>query len=78
MKLYVGNLPYNVTEQSLRRLFSRHGEARVLSIVNTRLGSPHGYGFVHMPDGASAEKAISMLDGLQFEGYELTVRRARL
>ena len=77
MKIYVGNLPYNTSEQSIYQLFSRHGEAEVLSIVNTRLGSPHGYGFVHMPDGASAEQAISKLDGLQFQGYELTVRRAR-
>jgi RNA recognition motif-containing protein len=77
MKLYVGNLPYNTSEESLRKLFSRHGHVQDLWIGNTRVGSPHGYGFVQMPDGANAEKAISMLDGLQFEGNEITVHRAR-
>jgi RNA recognition motif-containing protein len=77
MKLYVGNLPYNTSEESLRRLFSRHGQVQRIWIGNTRVGSPHGYGFVQMPDGVNAEKAISMLDGLQFEGKEITVHRAR-
>jgi RNA recognition motif-containing protein len=77
MKLYVGNLPYNTSEESLRKLFSRHGYVESIWLGNTRVGSPHGYGFVLMPDGSNAEKAISMLDGLQFEGNEITVHRAR-
>jgi RNA recognition motif-containing protein len=77
MKLYVGNLPYNTSEESLRNLFSRHGHVQGIWIGNTRVGSPHGYGFVQMPDGSNAEKAISMLDGLQFEGNEITVHKAR-
>ncbi len=77
MKLYVGNLPYNASEESLRKLFSRHGQVQNVWIGNTRVGSPHGYGFVHMPDGSNAEKAISMLDGIQFEGKEITVHQAR-
>ena len=77
MKLYVGNLPYNASEASLRKLFSRHGPVEDVWIGNTRVGSPHGYGFVHMADGPKAEKAISMLDGVQFEGKEITVHQAR-
>ena len=77
MKLYVGNLPYNTSEESLRKLFSRHGHVEDVWIGNTRVGSPHGYGFVHMVDGSSAETAISKLDGLQFQGKEITVHRAR-
>jgi RNA recognition motif-containing protein len=77
MKLYVGNLPYNTSEESLRKLFSRHGQVQDIWIGNTRVGSPHGYGFVQMSDGANAEKAISMLDVLQFEGNEISVHRAR-
>ncbi len=77
MKLYVGNLPYNASEASLRKLFSRHGQVQDVWIGNTRVGSPHGYGFVHMPDGSNAEKAISMLDGFQFEGKEITVHQAK-
>lgn len=77
MKLYVGNLPYNVSEESIRRLFSRHGQVHDIWIGNTRVGSPHGYGFVHMPNGPNAEKAISVLDGIQFEGSEITVHQAK-
>ena len=77
MKLYVSNLPYNASEESLLKLFSRYGKVQDVWIAVTRVGSPHGYAFVHMPDGANAEKAIAMLDGLQFEGREITVHRAR-
>ena len=77
MKLYVSNLPYDTTEESLRKLFSRHGQVQDIWLGNTRLGSPHGYGFVHMQDGPNAEKAISMLDGIQFEGSEISVHQAR-
>ncbi len=77
MKLYVGNLPYNTSEESLRKLFSRHGYVEELWIGNTRVGSPHGYGFVLMPDRSKAEKAISMLNGLSFQGNEISVHRAR-
>jgi cold-inducible RNA-binding protein len=77
MKLYVGNLPYKTSEESLRKLFSRHGYVEEIWIGNTRVGSPHGYGFVLMPDGSNAEKAISMLNGLYFQGNEISVHKAR-
>jgi RNA recognition motif-containing protein len=77
LKLYVGNLPYNTSEESLRKLFSRHGYVTTIWIGNTRVGSPHGYGFVLMPDVANAEKAIAMLNGLYFQGNEISVHRAR-
>ena len=77
MKLYVGNLPYNTSEDSLRKLFSRHGSVAGIWIGNTRVGTPHGYGFVLMPDVVTAEKAISMLNGLCFQGNEISVHRAR-
>lgn len=77
MKLYVSNLPYDVSEVSLRQLFSRHGLVQDVWIANTRVGSPHGYAFVHMPDASDAAKAISMLDGLDFQGTEISVHQAR-
>lgn len=77
MKLYVGNLPYNISEESLHNLFSRHGQVEGVWLGNTRLGSPHAYGFVHMPDGASAEQAVAILHGVEYEGSELTVHQAR-
>ena len=77
MKLYVSNLPYQTSAETLRQLFSRHGRVRDVWVGNTRVGAPHGYGFVHMPDGPSAESAISGLDGSQFEGSEISVHQAR-
>lgn len=77
MKLYVGNLPYKTSEESVRKLFARHGRVEDIWVGNTRVGSPHGYAFVRMPDSAHAEKAISMLDGAQFDGSEITVHQAR-
>ena len=77
MKIYVGNLPYDISEETLRNLFSRHGQVQEVWIGNTRVGTPHGYGFVHVPDGPTAAKAVLMLDGLEFEGRELTVHQAK-
>jgi RNA recognition motif-containing protein len=77
VKLYVGNLPYNTSEDSLRQLFTRHGEVTRIWIGNTRVGAPHGYGFVQMPDVGNAEKAIAKLNGLCFQGNEISVHRAR-
>ena len=77
MKLYVGNLPYDTSEDALRNLFSRYGQVQEVWIANTRVGSPHGHAFVHMSDGSNAEYAVSKLDGMQFEGHEITVHLAR-
>ena len=77
MKLYVGNLPYKTSKESLRKLFSRHGQVQDIWIASTRVGSPHGHAFVHMRDSLNAEHAISMLNGVQFEGNEITVHQAR-
>jgi RNA recognition motif-containing protein len=46
-------------------------------IIKTRVGSPHGHGFVHMPDGPDAERAIAMLDGVEFDGRAIDVNKAR-
>ena len=77
MKIYVGNLNYSVSEEFVRKLFSRHGEVEDIWIVKTRLGVPHVYGFVHMPDSIDAEKAIAMLDGVEFDGRAIVVNKAR-
>jgi len=77
MRIYVSNLPYTTTEESVRKLFSRHGHVGDIWLANTRVGAPHGYGFVRMEDAVNAETVISMLDGLLFEGHELSVHQAR-
>ena len=77
MKFYVGNLPYETPEESVRQLFSRHGVVERIWIANTRVGTPHGHGFVLMSNVERAETVISMLDGFSFEGREITVNLAR-
>ena len=77
VKIYVGNLGYDVSEEFVRRLFSRHGNVEDVWIIKTRVGSPHGHGFVKMSDGPAAEKAIATLDGAEFDGRALTVSKAR-
>jgi RNA recognition motif-containing protein len=77
VKIYVGNLNYAASEEFVGNLFSRHGDVENVWIIKTRVGSPHGHGFVHMPDGPDAERAIAMLDGVEFEGRPITVSKAR-
>ena len=73
-KLYVGNLPFSVTQEGLRELFAKHGDVHTVSIITDRdTGRPRGFGFVEM-DNASA--AMSALDGKDFEGRSLRVNVA--
>jgi RNA recognition motif-containing protein len=74
-KLYVGNLPFSVTENQLRELFSQHGTVHSAQLVMDRdTGQPRGFGFVEM-DGADA--AIAALDGQDFGGRAIKVNVAR-
>jgi RNA recognition motif-containing protein len=76
-KLYVGNLSYKTTEQSLRELFSQAGSVVNTSIIIDKMtGKSRGFGFVEMED-ADAAKAIEMFHGKEVEGRTLTVNEAR-
>jgi RNA recognition motif-containing protein len=77
LKIYVDNLNYHASEEFVRSLFSRHGFVQRIWITRTRVGVPHGYGFVHMSDDTAAERAISLLDGVEFDGRAISVNRAR-
>ena len=77
MKLYVGNLAYNVSDDQLRDLFARFGapdSARVITDRDT--GQSKGFGFVEFSDDAAAKQAMS-LNGTEFSGRNLTVNEAR-
>ncbi len=76
-KLYVGNLSYNTTSDSLKEAFSKAGTV-VSSIVmaDKMTGRSRGFGFVEMED-ADAEKAISMWNGQDLDGRKLSVNEAR-
>ncbi len=77
-KLYVGNLSYNVTEESLRELFSQAGEIKELSLIMDRdTRRPKGFGFVEMTTQVDAEKAIQMFNDYDMDGRRLTVNIAR-
>ncbi len=78
IKLYVGNLPYNLTEEELNVLFAEAGNVVSVKIITDRqTGQPRGFGFVEMESKAEGQKAISMLNGRTIEGRPLTVNEAR-
>ena len=76
-KLYVGNLPFSATEDSVRTLFSAHGTVEKISLINDRdTGRPRGFGFVEM-SSADAERAQSALNGKDFDGRALKINEAQ-
>ncbi len=76
-KLYVGNMNYATTEQSLCSLFSQYGEVTAANIVFDRYtGQTKGFGFVEMANEDQARNAIAALDGNEFEGRRLRVNEA--
>ena len=77
MKLYVGNLPWSVSDGDLHGLFSGIGQVESASVVMDRdTGRSRGFGFVEMPNG-DAQKAISELNGHSIDGRQLRVNEAQ-
>jgi RNA recognition motif-containing protein len=77
-KLYVGGVPYSSTDETLRAAFAQAGEVVSANIIMDRMtGRSKGFGFVEMSDDASAQAAIDMWNGKEFEGRKLTVNEAR-
>src|ERR671937_704652 len=77
-KLYVGNLPYRVSDSDLQRLFEQHGTVQSAQVIMDRdTGRSKGFGFVEMGSDAEAQAAIAALNGSQVEGRALTVNEAR-
>ncbi|HEX4947300.1 MAG TPA: RNA-binding protein [Blastocatellia bacterium] len=78
MKLYVGNLSFNVSENELTDLFAQAGTVQSASIVTDRdTGRSRGFGFVEMGTREEGEAAISQFNGADFDGRNLTVNEAR-
>jgi RNA recognition motif-containing protein len=78
MKLYVGNLSYETTEQDLRQQFGTFGAVDSVSIITDRdTGRSKGFAFVEMASKAEAEAAITGLNGKQLKERTLTVNEAR-
>jgi len=77
-KLYVGGLPFSVTEGRLQEIFSAHGTVESANVISDKFtGQSRGFGFVEMSSDEEAQKAIAALNGTQMDGRTLTVNEAR-
>ena len=78
IKIYVGNLPFNVTDTELRALFEPYGSIEAASVVTDRdTGRSRGFGFVSMPNQGEAENAMAGLNGKDESGRPLIVNEAK-
>ena len=78
MNIFVGNLAFSATDDSLRQLFESHGVVDKVNIITDRdTGRSKGFGFVEIPDSAAAKAAIQGLNGKELDGRALTVNEAK-
>jgi RNA recognition motif-containing protein len=78
MNIYVGNLSFSVTEDELKKAFSKFGEvASVQVITDGFTGKPKGFGFITMPNQTEAEAAIKGLNETSLDGRNIIVNQAR-
>lgn len=77
-KLYVGSLPYSITDQQLQDMFAPHGTVVSAKVITDRFtGRSRGFGFVEMSTSEEAQKAIAALNGTPCEGRSLVVNEAK-
>lgn len=78
MRIYVGNLPYSVTDDELRDTFAEYGELASAEVIKDKYsGQSKGFGFVDMPDNGEANRAIEALHDQPLKDRKLTVNEAR-
>ncbi len=78
MNIYVGNLPYNVTENDLREAFAAYGEVSSASVISDKFsGQSKGFGFVEMPSNSEADAAIKGLNESSLGGRQIKVNQAK-
>ena len=78
MSVYVGNIPYSVTEEEMTEVFSEYGTVkRVYLPTDRESGRMRGFGFVEMSSESEEDKVIETLDGAEWQGRELRVNKAR-
>lgn len=76
-KLYVGNLPFDASDEGVHALFSKHGTVEKVTLITDReTGRPRGFAFVEMPN-ADASRAMQALNGTDFDGRALKVSEAQ-
>ena len=77
-KLFVGNLPWSIGDDELKELFAEHGELVSATVVTNRYnGRSRGFGFVEFESAADADAAIEAMQGVEVEGRELNVDKAK-
>ena len=75
--LFVGNLPYTVTEDDLGQLFTKYGQVQSVKIISDRYsGRSRGFAFVELSSDEEASKAITGLNGHSLEGRNIVVKEA--
>ncbi len=78
MNIYVGNLPYSVTETDLKEAFSKFGEVSSVTIVMDKFsGQSKGFGFVEMPNNSEADSAIKALNDSSLKERNIKVNQAK-
>jgi cold-inducible RNA-binding protein len=77
-KLYVGNLPYSATEDSLREAFGASGTVDSVTLITDRdTGHSKGFGFVEMASDSEAQRAMQALNGTTLDGRQIKVNEAK-
>lgn len=77
MNIYIGNLSYKTTEDTLKTMFAEFGEIESLKLIKDRFsGRTKGYGFIEMPSNSEADQAIKALNGNRIDGNHIKVRPA--
>jgi RNA recognition motif-containing protein len=78
MSIYVGNLSYEVTEDSLNAIFAEYGSVKSVQLpIDRETGRLRGFGFVEMSTNAEESAAIEALNGAEWMGRDLRVNKAR-
>ena len=78
MNIYVGNLPYSVTDADLRETFAQFGDVSTVQLISDRFtGESKGFGFVEMTNNSQADAAIKGLNGSAMKGRNITVNQAK-
>ena len=77
MNIYIGNLSFNTTEDTLKSLFAEFGEVESVKVIKDRFsGKPKGFAFLEMPSNAEADQAIKALNGNRVDGSHIKIKHA--
>ncbi len=77
MNIYIGNLSFNTTEDTLKSLFAEFGEVESVKVIKDRFsGKPKGFAFLEMPSNSEADQAIKALNGNRVDGNHIKIKHA--